>query len=58
MHLRGDVLHQPDSQMCTFTIHLLPVPTDDLTLTPSGRACVGLSSHECAVGFQEVALTR
>lgn len=44
--------------MCTFTIHLLPVSTDDLRSTPSSRACVGLSSDERAAGFQEVTLTQ
>lgn len=56
--LFGDVLQQSDIQMCTFTIHLLPVSTDDLRSTCSSRACVGLSSDERAVGLQEVTLTR
>lgn len=44
--------------MCTFTVHLLPVSTDDLRSTCSSRACVGLSPDEHAVGFQEVTLTQ
>lgn len=45
-------------QMCTLTVHLLPVSTDDPRSTRSSRGRVELSSEERAVGSQEATLTQ